>query len=42
MQIDKKINNVKEVEKLIQSLNFPQLPSAYEVLTRKNIMYCMS
>ena len=25
-------------EKLIQALTFPKLPSAYEVLMRKNIM----
>ena len=36
----KKINNVKDDprRKLIQTLFFPQLPSAYEFLTRRSIM----
>ena len=39
-QIDKKINNVRKSKekKLIQTLIFHKLPSAYEILTRRNIM----
>ena len=34
----KKTNNLKEDSKLIQTLIFPKLPSAFEVLIRRNIM----
>ena len=40
LQIDKKSIMQKKIqgEKLIQTLIFPKLSSAYEVLTRRNIM----
>ena len=42
LQIDKKINNVKEDPTRKTDSNFPKLPSAYDVLTRGVIMQCIS
>ena len=46
LHIDKKIINIKKEDsmrkKLIQTLIFPKLPSAYEILIRRDVVNCIS